>query len=258
MKNLIVFLLSFSILMTGTLCFANNGKDESADIFIKKLRASHPVGTWGILKGEIAHKRRKSDAKDSGFFSSNYLREYAKIKVGTLFTSLQVVAMIKVTNDDSNEESEIYKVGQSYNGDPATVIASNLKNESLIGNFGISPADFTMAFLYWDVDKNDKQNEITSVKGLTCRIVNLINSRTKEKVKVYASVDYYYPLKVQWMHPGKTTPYRTMVIDSFKHDGELAAPSGILITGPGWKTKIDFDKIRLGYSKNGNPEDLFQ
>jgi hypothetical protein len=267
MKKLssLLIALSFLFLIVNT----GFGQTEKSDLipakdFLSNLRSSYRVGTWVDMRGNIDHKRRLK--------SGNYKSAQAKIKVSILYTKLQAVAMIKLAEKDLNStDNEIYKVGQPYSGDPASIIASNLQDASMIGDFGISPGDFAMTFLFWDLANVD-QNQIDSVKGLKCRILNLINPNTKGTVKIYASIDYLFPLKVEWFKPEQTAPYRTMVIESFKLEDNLGAPNDFLITGPGWKTRVNFDNVKLGYKnpkvdktgkidKNkeaGVPKDLFE
>ena len=243
MKRILLSSLSLFLLLTFLCTSICVGKTETklepAKDFLSKLRSSYRVGTWVEMKGDINHKRRLKSKK--------YESDNAKIKVSILYTKLQAVAMIKLAQKDLNSKShEIYKVGQSYNGDPASIIASNIQEASMIGDFGINPGDFAFTFLFWDLMNTD-QTQTSSVKGLKCRILNLINSNTKETVKVYASIDYISPLKVEWFKTNQTTPYRSMIIESFKLEGNLGVPNDILITGPGWKTKIAFEDIKLGY-----------
>jgi hypothetical protein len=256
--------LSFLFLIINT-AFAQAEKSDlmPAKEFLKKLRSSYRIGTWVDMQGKIDHKRRLKRGK--------YKSAQAKIKVSILYTKLQAVAMIKLAEKDLNSsDNEIYKVGQPYNGDSASIIASNLEDLSMIGDFGISPGDFAMTFLFWDLANVD-QYQTDRVKGLNCRILNLINPNTKETIKIYASIDYICPLKVEWFKPEQSAPYRSMVIESFKLEGSLGVPNDILITGPGWKTKVNFDNVKLGYrnpdansdktdneKEVGIPKDLFE
>ncbi|MCF7790974.1 MAG: hypothetical protein K9L78_01090 [Victivallales bacterium] len=240
-------------LFISVVCTARNYKQKAikpAPLFLKNLRASRPLNTWADMKGDIIQKRRIKD------------REYkilkSKIKVGILFTKIQAVAMIKLTyTGPDGTESEKYKVGQPYDGSPSTVLTEDFQENSVIGDYGISPDDFTMTFLYWKL-LDLKQNRTVSVKGLKCRVLTLANSEKTEYVKIFASIEYRYPLKVEWFKAEDEKPYRTMVIESFTRDGELGGPDKIIVTGPGWKTKIDFENVKFGYRKKGIPKDLFK
>ena len=238
------------ILLLGSSLIAGDNAEISAGKFLKNLRASHPVNTWADMQGDIIQKKRLK--------SGSYETNRAKIKVGILFTKGQAVAMIKLSETDLNDvNSEVYKVGQPYTGGVTTVISSNLEDESLIGNYGVNPGDFTMSFLWWELNK-ENSNQTDTVKGLNCRILQLENPKTEEFVRVFASIDYYYPLKVQWFKKGTDKPYRSMLIESFRRDGDLGAPNNIILSGPGWKTKVDFEQVKLGFSKDGISKGLFQ
>ena len=244
--SLIIFFFLLSI-FNACLAETTGAGSMSAKDFLHRLRSNYQVGTWVDMRGDLNHKRRLENGK--------YKSEQAKIKVSILYTKLQAVAMIKLAEHDLNaNDSEIYKVGQSYNGEAASVIASNLQDISMIGDFGINPADFAMTFLFWDL-ANVNQNQTDSVKGLKCRILNLVNPKTKETVKIYASTNYFTPLKVEWFNHEKKTPYRTMIIESFELKGDLGVPNDILITGPGWKTKVEFNNVKMGYQKSANSTD---
>ena len=220
-------------------------KEYSSKEFLSIVRNARPAKTWAILSGTISNKRRKVSQVNE-----------AKIKVGMRFTSSRVLA--KVTVKEKKEGlTESYTVGQPYNGLSASIISSRNKkdhNIPLLGSFGLRPEDLTMTFLYWKLKRELKKE---SIKGFNCRVLELANPETKEIVKVYISSQYFYPIKVVWFKPKGKTPYRNMIISSFKTKGNLGAPGMLDLYGPGWRTKVDFSKIRLGYTENGIPKDIF-
>jgi hypothetical protein len=248
-KYFLYFLTLLFIFLTITPVMTGNDKKYTSEQFLNMARNAHPEKTCAILIGTVSNKRRDTP--------STYETHKADIKVGMRFTASRVLA--KTTIKEIGEElSESYMVGQPYNGQPVSILASEKKDDDipLLGKFGLRPEDLTMAFLYWNL-KKELANE--SVKGFDCRVLELINPKTKEFVKVYISDKYLCPIKVEWFKPSQKTsiPYRNVIISSFKTEGNLGAPSELNLYGPGWKTKVDFTNIRLGYTKDGIPKDIF-
>lgn len=218
-------------------------KSPSSVEFLKQTRAAHPIDTWAILKGKIDHKRNNV---------SQPLE--ANIRVGIRFTNDRALAKINISNiDNKNKQLESYTVGQTYDGAQPSIVFSN-KNKSTIGNYGLRPDDLTMTFLYWNFTT---ELDSTSIKGINCRVFVLTHPKSGEKTIVYISSKYYYPIKVEWIQPREAEPYRTMVVNSFETQNNLGTPDNLSIYGPGWKTKVAFNEINLGYSKNGIPTDIF-
>ena len=236
-------LLSLCFLFSCTApILAKETKKYSSQEFLNITRRARPTKTWAILMGSVSNKRR-------GLSTINK----ADIKVGMRFANTRMLSKITIKEKDLIES---YTVGQPYDGTPASIIASNdEKNDiALLGDFGLRPEDLTMTFLYWKFKKELKN---VSVKGFDCRVFELINPETKEIVKVYISSEYFYPIKVEWLKTGQKTPYRNVVISSFETKGNLGAPSELNLYGPGWRTKVDFSKIRLDHTKDGIPKDIF-
>ena len=242
---IVSMLFIFSILIPFK-ATAETNKKYTSEQFLRIARHAHPEKTWAVLIGSVSNKRR-------GISST---RE-AYIKIGMRFTTSRIIAKISI-KEAKEHLPESYTVGQPYNGQPTSIIASGNKEDDipLLGEFGLRPEDLTMTFLYWNLEK-EYNNE--SVKGFNCRVFELINPETKEFVKVYISSKYFAPIKVEWFKPNqkKSSPYRNVIITSFETEGNLGTPSKLNLYGPGWRTKVDFTKIRLGYSKDGIPKDIF-
>ncbi len=242
-KNFFYFIALFYIFFNIIPSAAANDKKYNSKQFLNITRNAHIEKTWTILTGTVTNKRT---GKSSVFKSD--------IKVGMRFTSSRILA--KITIKDKKEGLlESYMVGQPYNGMPTSILSyEDNPDTSLLGEFGLRPEDLTMTFLYWDL-KKEYGNE--SVKGFDCRVLGLKNPKTKEVVKAFISSKYFYPIKVEWFKPNQKTAYRNVVISSFKTEGNLGAPSELNLYGPGWRTKVDFNYIRLGYTKDGIPKDIF-
>lgn len=255
-NNLITYSLS-SVLLFSCLAsiLANETpktKRYTAQQFLNITRRARPTKTWAVLIGTVSNKRR-------GVSSISR----ANIKLGMRFTNARILAKITIKNK-KGDLAESYTVGQPYDGSQASIIALSDKQDDLdlLGNFGLRPEDLTMTFLFWKL-KQELKNE--SVKGFNCRVFELTNPKANEMVKVFISSKYFYPIKVEWFKPKQKTPYRNVVISSFETKGKLGAPSELDLYGPGWRTKVDFSNIRLGFSEikkgkkvqNNIPKDIF-
>ncbi|HJO96147.1 MAG TPA: outer membrane lipoprotein-sorting protein [Victivallales bacterium] len=232
-------LLSRFILISfiGLMSFSLHANEKyTAKRFLFIMRRNHPVNTWGILKGTVSQRRRGSSAV-------NY-----PIRLGIRFTDTRQLAQIVI---DNNEK---YTIGQPYTESPPSIIVNHSNYMYKLAELGLRPDDITMTFIYWKFEKELKNQ---SVSGENCRVFELINPKTKEKVIVYVSSAYFAPLKAEWIKSNETKPYRTLLVKAFDKDNDLWAPSEFTVSGPGWRTRVDFDKIDLGYVKNGIPKDLF-
>lgn len=208
--------------------------------FLDLVRRNHPVDTWAMMSGEVSHKRKESSTITT------------PIKLSIRFTDTR--GLTKITIGEGGKE-ESYTVGQPYNGDAPSVITSAKSHNSFdLANYGLKPEDLTMAFLYW---KFEKEIDKTILNGMDCRVLLLSNLDTKEQVKVYITSDYYYPMKAEWIKSGEKDAYRTYSIDAFTKVGKLWAPNSFHLYGPGWRTNVEFDKVNLGFVKDGLPKGLF-
>ena len=244
-KWILFFLCSVFLLSAAVPITAKETKKikYSSKEFLNITRRARPTKTWAVLTGTVVNKRRGSKINR------------ANIKVGMRFTNTRILAKI-IVSEGKHGPVESYTVGQPYSGGQASIIASNNKQDdlSLLGNFGLRPEDLTMTFLFWDLKK---ELEKESVKGFDCRVFELASPKTNEMIKVYISSEYFYPIKVEWFKAKGKIPYRNVVLSSFETKGKLGSPGELNLYGPGWRTKVDFSKIRLGYTKDGIPKDIF-
>lgn len=229
---LFFFLLSINI--------AAGEKKLTPQQFLKITQ--HPPGkkTWAQLKGKITHERKKSPLQE------------APVYFGVRFTPELTFAEITVGKD------ETYSIGQSYMAkEKVTVIPAKgvPYNPSILKNFGIKPGDLTMSFLFWNLKK---ELEPDSFKTRACRVFQLKSPDKTETAKVWISEEYFFPLKVEWTRSNEGEPYRALEVDSFQKVNDLWVIDSLLLTGPGWRTKVEFTDCKAGLVENGTPDDLFR
>lgn len=240
----------FVICCLCLLSFTYNIKANSNDLsdlapkkFLELTRQNHPTRTWAILKGKLVNKRKNAELKR------------AEIRVGMRFAKERVIAQITLKKlKNHGKKITTYKVGQTYDGSRPSIILPEKNKKLSLEDYGVKPQDLTMAFLYWNYKKEISNAEVNM---LSCRVFILSSPETEKKVKIFISQKYAYPLKVKWFKKDNNKSYRSMLIKSFEKQNELVSPSEIELFGPGWRTKIEFTKISLGYTKNGVPKDIF-
>ena len=223
----------------------DGAKLEAAD-FLKIARRPPLEESWAKMQGEISHKRGNTDTVKYPIY------------LGIRFTPERTLAQV-VAN-----KNEFYTIGQAYSDKPeSTTIIVNRpeKDKSVLADCGIRPEDLTLSFLYWSFQKELKSGEI---KGYPCRIFQLLSPDKKEAATVYISSQYFFPLKVEWFKTANGNeppkPGRTLEIKSFKKGANenFWIVDTLEISGPGFRTKIDFPESSADYSKNGVPPELFQ
>jgi hypothetical protein len=221
------------------------GTKMEASEFLKVSRRPPLEESWAKMQGEISHKRGTEDTVRHPIY------------LGLRFTPERTLAQVVANNN------EFYLIGQSYSDKPestSVIVNRPEKEKSVLAYCGIRPEDLTLSFMYWPFQKEMKSDEIS---GFPCRVFQLQSPDKKEYALVYISTQYFFPLKVEWFKTGqveKDGADRTLEIKSFKKDPkeDFWLVNTLMISGAGFKTKIDFTEAAAGYTKNGIPQDLFQ
>ncbi len=213
-------------------------QDPDSEQFLRMVR--HPQGksTWGKLDGKATHQRKNSPLSEAPIsFSIRFAPEntFAQLRIG---------------------EDEMYSIGQSHFSDKekVTVIPAAMPQSSILSNYGLRPGDLTMSFLFWDFEKELPRESFATQH---CRVFILNSPEKGETVKVYISNKHLFPLKVEWTRAGDSRHYRMMEVSNFKKVNELWLIDRLLLSGPGWRTKIEFSNCDAGLVENGIPEELF-
>jgi hypothetical protein len=235
--------LLVSILPQG---FAGDKKKYSAEEFLKIVRNPPRKECWAIMDGNVTHRRRGKDSLEEPLY------------LGILFTPTRSLAQVVIGS------KEAYNVGQTYQGgkeSTSIIPLTGVKHkDSKLAEFGLRPQDLTMSFLYGKFIEELKPEE---VKGRDCRVFLLESPDKKEKVKVFISSEYFFPLRVQWFNNDSKSkePHRTLEVKSFRKENEdFWLVSSLSLYGPtsGWRSLIEFDKTKAGYSADMVPKDLFK
>ncbi|HBC87949.1 MAG TPA: hypothetical protein DCZ94_13435 [Lentisphaeria bacterium] len=246
-RSALLSIISLSLLAIPFISFAEDdnpgAKLEPAE-FLKIARRPPLEESWAKMNGEISHKRANTDTVKFPIY------------LGIRFTPERTLAQV-VAN-----KNEFYLIGQAYSDKPestSVIVDRPDKDKSVLADCGIRPEDLALSFMFWPLQKELKTEDI---KGYACRVFQLQSPDKKESATVYICIQYFFPLKVIWNKEvtGKEQPeiIRTLEVKSFKKEENFWIVNTLDISGPGWRTKIDFSEVAAGYSKNGVPQDIFQ
>lgn len=195
------------------------------DAFMQQVRHPNPVATYAALDGTIQHRRGGEPANSKPIYFAVILQPE------------------RMTGQIIINGNEGYLIGQTRESGASetSVIPMRGANEehNLLGYMGVRPSDLTMSFLFYPVREELKPD---SVKGIDCRVVLLEAPDKSEFAKVYIATNYLFPLKAEFLKPGETTPYRTLEVNSFRKSNDLYYTDELSLYGPGWRTRINFDK----------------
>ena len=215
-----------------------------AEDFLRIVRHVPGQETWAKMAGTAQHKRPGAR------------RIKAPVRLAIRFTPTRIVARL-VFN-----ESEIYDLGQAFDP-PIATTETQIKPGATpqLGLYGIDVSDMTLSFIYRETIREEKPERVSI---FPCRVFMLKGSTEGETARVFVSTEYFFPVKVQWFRkdPGAGQagiPHRELEIASVKkaEDNDFYLIPKLEISGPDWRTKIDFDERSAGYAKDGMPSDLF-
>ena len=239
MKKSILLLTILGLVWNG---FSN---ELPLDEFIKFARNPNAIDTYSALHGTIQHQRRGGNTVSEDLYFA------------MLITSNRLTGQVIIGN------TEGYTIGQSrkdqnYNTTILPMPGSGKENK--LGYMGLRADDLAMGFLFYPAVK---ELEPAKVIVIPCRVVLLESPDKSEQVKVYISRQHYFPLKAEFFAKGKPLdgmPDRTLEMASFAKKNNLAYPKSIKISGPGWRTRVDFDphKAEVNELESTNPPKIMR
>ena len=235
----VIFILIFAITAVAA---PFNSDGASAEDFLRVMRQPRATQTWGKMSGIAEHLRR------------GQTKVTMPIDLNIMFTADRVLSQVVI------DHRQGYLVGQTFTGkDSGTSVIpiheADGKTE-LLADIGLRPEDLAMSFIYWDFVRELPRESISMRQ---CRIFLL--KKNQELVKLSVDTDYLFPLRVEWYkdeYDASSVAYRTLEATKFKEVDKLWMITRLSVSGPGWRTRIDFDKTEAGSSSEGIPADLFQ
>ncbi|MCP3967922.1 MAG: hypothetical protein GY750_19400 [Lentisphaerae bacterium] len=217
------------------------GQEISSKDFLYRVRHPSARRSWAKMDGNVYHRRRGASTIEAPMY------------LGILFSPDRTLAQIVIDNRQGYYVGQTFAVGEA--GTSIIPLNDDTKKDPLLGKFGLRPEDLTMTFLYWGM-----QEELASdsIKGVDCRVFLLKSQKTEETVKVWISMKYFFPLKAEWYRKGGKDYFRALEVGSFKKKNNYWLISRLELYGPGWRTKVDFDRFDVGNPKEGIPKGLFK
>lgn len=231
--------LAILTLMSGAPLHGAN-KELDSKAFLDIARTPSGGNHWVRLSGSVMNRRRGADTIK------------ASLEFATLFTGKRTLAQVII------DKSQGYMIGQVYGAGNENTSITPMKADGyekpLLGEYGLRPDDLTMSFIYWDFVRELKRD---TVKMQDCRVFELQSEDKSELVRVFFSAEYFFPLKVQWLHTGKDEPHRNLEVSAYRKVNNIHVPSVLTLYGPGWRTRVDFEDIDTGEADN-IPKNLFR
>ena len=221
-------------------------KELSSLDFLNATRYPRGETSWARMSGKITNFKKLKNGERK--------QEEHPIFVAIRFTQVATIGQVVIPNKEG------YSIGQFYSKDNRTTTLNDMEGSKrdIFPRFGIDPRDLTMSFLFWDFQEELAKE---SVRGKDCRVFILKNfdKEKSEKVKVYISAEYAFPMKAEWIKNDSKDYYRSLEAKSFSKDSESGfwLVDVIKIEGKSSRTMIEFDKIEADFEPK-EPKDLYK
>ena len=209
--------------------------DMPLDDFVKFFRRRANETTYAKLDGELQH-RRKGEAVIK-------MPIYCGLIIGPERTNGQLIL----------NDQDACLFGQSYRNGGETIIVQKGSLDAM-NNVGVQVTDLSLGFLFYPVV--GEREKTTLSMYVDCRVIVFQPENSPDQVVAYISEAYGFPIKAEWYKSGTDTPYRTLECSDFAKDGDLYYVKRIQSSGPGWRTRIDFDKAEVGRFDTANPVNI--
>ena len=228
-----LFVLLFALCAVGTAAEPAPAPDAAA--FLSRARTPNNASTYAMLDGTLQHRRRDGEMLTVPLY------------FGVIITPERTFGQILVDGRES------YILGQSRDArqDGTSVIHS--PDCVLLDKVGVRASDLTMSFLYYDLVRELPETTLSAV--VRCRVLLLKSADGKELIKVYVEKEHAFPIKAEFFRPEAKDPFRTVETGGFTEKNGLYYAGNLRIEGPGWRTRIEFDrdKAQLGFLDKNSP-----
>ena len=217
-------LLSLFILATLT---AFGAEQPSAQAFLERARNPKSASTYGMFVGVLQHRRRGSEPQEMPIY------------FGIVIENDMTMGRVLVDGRESYTIRQVKKDGQEGTGfdrDP--------RDSAILDQMGLRVSDLTMSFLHYKLVRELDGTILSTVAP--CRVLLLESPDNqpggKEFVKVYLEKEHAFPLRAEFFRStDDKKPFRMMEANGFTKKNDLYYAKTIVIEGPGWRTKVDFD-----------------
>ena len=212
--------------------------DLAPAAFLERARRPNQVDTWAMLSGRLQHRREGGKAESMSIYFGI------------------IIQKDRSTGQLVFDGREGYLLGQARDRKGASVIPMQ-KSTTLIDHTGVRASDLTLDFLYYDLVREDREEKLGGY--VACRVMVLSSPDKAEQVRVFLSKTYYFPLRAEFFRAGEKEPWRILETGGFTRRNDLYYVRRLLIEGPGWRTRIDFNEAELGlYKPETAPKNLIR
>lgn len=212
-----------------------------AEEFLRCVRRAPSGETWALMSGTATHRRSGARAiQDS-------------IRIGMRFTPQRILAQLTFAGNEQ------YELGQTFTEPPVFTqeVRAPDPEKTRLSLYGVAASDLTLGFLYRKLIREEKPD---SVKTVSCRVF-LLDGGNDDYVRVWISDEYLFPLKAHWFKtlPEESggEPYRELELGGFRKENDYYVVKELLLFGPDWRTRIEFDRTDAGSASEKAPADLF-
>jgi len=229
---------------------AANGKDMPVRDFLAVARYPQFLNAWARMRGTVYHQAGERDVKVPIELRARFMGTGWKMQV--------------VLND--TERWGVWQFpADGRNGIGATCERPAPAGGVSLASLMIPPADIALAFLYYDFER-ELDSETVSTRH--CRVLQLADVAAKVRVRVWIDTEAFFPLRVQEFRLNENQPYLQLdfkgmveVKSTVNPKTKLCLIDEVLISNPGWKTRIRFDKAGVSGDEINDthpaPADLF-
>ncbi len=193
--------------------------------FLRELRAPLTQEAWGEFTGRLVHVRKGKPKLEGNLW------------VRLNFTPQAMLAELKLN------ERNTYILEQQFNRADRRITVDLPDKEAKPGlfDFGVTPADLSFAFIYWDFVEELPRS---SSRWRDCRVMKLVSPDKKETAHVWFDAEYKFPMQAEWYRQGETKPWRTLLLQGAKKfDNGIWFVKEMRLDGDGWKTQVKFDFV---------------
>ncbi len=220
MKRILLLLFAATFaLLAKSVPLENISSQEFLEIIRKPLRNQ----AWGEFTGTLQYKGQNKNVK-------------APLHIRVTFTTTSMHAQITLNKNLVYTLEQLHYEGKKVT---ATVERPETEQPYSIFDLGVSPADLTFSFLYWDFLEELSRD---SKKLQDCRRMKLASPDGNGYVIVWFSAKYGFPMEAQWFRKDEAKPWRTLEIKGAKqYENGLWFVKEVKLQGDKWKTMITFD-----------------
>ena len=220
-------LLSFAAILTLS-GFA--AAEPTAQEFLERARNPKSASTYGMFGGTLQHRRRGEEPMEMPVF------------FGVVIENDETIGRVVVVVADRKESYTIHQIRKA--GREGTSVVSDPRNSEILNRVGLRISDLTMSFLHYKLVKELDGARLSAI--VSCRVLLLESPDDqpggKEYVRVYLEKERAFPLKAEFLRtPGDKKPFRLVEANGFTKKNDLYYARTILVEGPGWRTKVEFE-----------------